>query len=262
MYKKTIFSIINNRQLIWEMSKRDLKGLTKGAFLGVAWAVINPLIQVATYVIIVSFIFKARVSPNAGPLDYAIYVLSGMIPWQILTKSIQAAPSLIRSNKELVKQIIYPIETLPLTSLMVGSFGSLVSLIIFLSILPFTGHISISLFLLPIPIILLILFILGISWIFSIVGVLIKDLQEVVTVVMGLLVYLSPVVASESMTGSKAWKLIMLNPLAHVVIAFRDIFWGTFHPVSWLIFIIMSLISFLLGGWVITKAKLMINEYI
>ena len=135
MVLKTIFSILENRELIWEMAFRDLKGTNKGAILGFLWVGISPLIQVAAYVIIVSFIFRVKLNSNAGPFDYALYVLSGMIPWQVMTRSISEAPMLIRSNTEIVKQVIYPIETLPLTNLLVGSFGGLVNLIVFLGTL-------------------------------------------------------------------------------------------------------------------------------
>lgn len=262
LLRNTLSSIFTHRELIWEISKRDLKSLNKGALLGYLWIVLSPLIQVAAYVIVVSFIFRSRLGENSGPLDYAIYVLSGMIPWQIITKSLQDATSMIRDRMELVKQVIYPIETLPLTSLMVSSFGSFVSLLFFMAMSMAVGAVHWTIIFLPIPFILLTVFVLGMSWVFSIIGVIIKDLREIVSVVLGLMVFLSPVVLNESIVGSKMWRYIMLNPLAHIIICFRDVFYATFHMWSWVIFAGMSLGFFLLGGWVITRTKLLINEYI
>jgi lipopolysaccharide transport system permease protein len=262
LYLKTILSIVENRELIWEMTLRDLKGGSKGAILGVLWVAINPLIQVIAYVVIVSFIFKAKLSAESGPFDYALYVLSGMIPWQIMTRSITEAPMLIRSNTEMVKQVIYPIETLPLTSLLVSSFGGFVNFILFLMLFLIGGHIRWSLILLPIPFFLLLLLILGISWIFSVSGVILKDLREIVTVVMMLLVYLSPVILNDSMVGGTIWRMIMINPLSHIILSFRDVLWGTFHLWSWVVFFILSVVVFLSGNFVILKAKRLINEYI
>jgi len=262
MHLKTISSILENRELIWEMAIRDLKGTSKGAVLGFLWVAINPLIQVAAYVIIVSFIFKVRLNSSAGTFDYALYVLSGMIPWQIITRSISEAPMLIRSNTEIVKQVIYPIETLPLTSLLVSSFGGLVNFIIFLVFFLFIGHVKWTLIFLPIPIFFLLLFILGISWIFSVTGVILKDLREIVTVFLTLMVYFSPVLINDSMVDGSIWQVIMLNPLSHIIVSFRDTFWGSFHSWSWVIFLSMSTAAFLLGHLVITKTKRIINEYI
>jgi len=259
---KTIFTILENRELIWEMALRDLKGGSKGAILGILWVAINPLIQVTAYVVIVSFIFKAKLSSDSGPFDYALYVLSGMIPWQMMARSINEAPMLIRSNTELVKQVMYPIETLPMIHLLVGSFGGLVNFIVFLFLFFVRGNVSWTLILLPIPLSLLLVFILGVSWIFSVSGVILKDLKEIVTVVMMLLVYFSPVIISDSMVGGAIWRWIMLNPLSHIVLTFRDVFWGSFHLWSWVIFLTMSVAAFLCGNLVITKAKRLINEYI
>jgi lipopolysaccharide transport system permease protein len=244
------------------MTVRDLKGTSKGAILGFLWVVINPLVQVAAYVLIVSILFRVKLNSDAGPFDYVLYVLSGMIPWQIMTRSISEAPMLIRSNTELVKQVIYPIETLPLTTLLVGSFGGLVNFMVFLVLFLIGGNVKWTLILLPFPILSLLLFLLGMSWIFSIAGVILKDLREIVTVIMMLLVYFSPVIVNDSIVGTTVWKMIMFNPLSHVVISFRDIFWGSFHPWSWVIFLGMSMVVFLLGNLLITKAKRFINEYI
>jgi len=80
----TILTIVRNRELIWEVALRDLKGGSKGAILGVLWIIINPFIQVVAYVVIVSLVFKVKLNEPMGPFGYATYVLSGMIPWQIL----------------------------------------------------------------------------------------------------------------------------------------------------------------------------------
>lgn len=260
--KETYLSLFKNRELIWEMAKRDMKGMNKGAFLGYFWLVLGPLIQVGVYVFIVSFIFGSRLGENSGPFDYAVYVLSGMIPWQIVTRSLQEAPMQLRERMEMIKQVIYPIETLPFTSLIASSMGALVSFLIFFGLNLYSGSLEWSYLLMPIPLALLVLFILGVSWAFSIIGVFFKDLREIVSVGLNLLVYVSPVVATEAMLGAERWQYILLNPLSHIVICFRDIYYAQFHPLSWAVFAAMALAAFLLGGWIITRTKLMINEYI
>ncbi len=260
--KSIILSFFQNRELILEMAKRDLQMINKGAFLGYIWLILSPLIQTAAYVIIVSYVFRSSLDGESGKMDYALYVLGGMIPWQIITKSLATAPTQIRERMELVKQVIYPIETLPITSLIVTSFGALVSLVIFLILGIICGKLTWGILLFPVPVILLILLILGISWIFSILGIFFKDLREMVSIMLGLLVYLSPVVSSPEMVGEKIWKLILFNPLSHIVICFRDIYYLEFHHLSWIIFIMMAMFSFIVGSWVINRTKILINQYI
>jgi len=262
LLKKTLTSIIQNKQLVWEMAKRDLKGTNAGSILGILWLVLNPLLQTTVYVVIVSVVFRTRLGQSNGLFDYALYVLSGMIPWQIMMKSLQESPSIIRDRIDLVKQVIYPIETLPMTSIIVGSFGALINLLILMLLYSATLNIKWSIIFIPIPFILLVLFLLGIAWIFSIAGVLLKDLREIVNVLLNLMVYISPVLIVQDMVSPKIWTYILYNPLAHIIICFRDVFQTTFHPVSWACFVSLTFISFLLGAWVITRAKILINEYI
>jgi ABC-type polysaccharide/polyol phosphate export permease len=262
MYGLLHQTLFRHRELVWEMSLRELKGSTQGAVLGWLWVVLRPLIQTAAYVIVVSFVFRAELPDGGGYFDYAIYVLSGMVAWQILTKTLEAAPSLIRERMELVKQVIYPIETLPITGLIAGSIGSLVALAIYFVLALWSGQAVWSWVLLPIPAAVLVVFVLGTSWVFMIAGVLVKDLREIVALLLNLLVYLSPVVASESMIGARAWGFLMWNPLTHFVICFRDVFRAEFHPGSWIVSVVLALVMLLLGSWTIRRTKILINEYI
>lgn len=261
MYQLPYQSLIRHRELVWEMSLRELKGSTKGALLGWTWIVLRPLIQTGAYVLVTTLIFRTARS-DGGPLEYTMYVLAGMVPWQILTKSLEISPSLIRERMELVKQVIYPIETLPLTGMIAGSVGSLVSLFFFLVLALASGSVEWSWLLLPLPAAILVLFVMGTSWVFMIAGVLVKDLREIVALILNLLVFLSPVVASEAMVGEKTWALLMWNPLAHYVICFRDVFQAEFHPVSWIVASLLALVMFWLGSWTIQKTKVLINEYL
>jgi lipopolysaccharide transport system permease protein len=262
IFRDLLGSIVRNRELAVEMAKRDLKGAGKGAMLGRAWLVINPLLQTAAFVVIVSYVFRVRLPGSAGPLDYALYVLSGMVPWHIMTRSLQESTSLIRERMELVKQVIYPIETLPLTSILVNSLASLLTLAVYLALSAATGTLRPTVLLLPLPAALLLLLLLGVSWIFSIAGVLLKDLREIIAIVLGLLVFLSPVVLSETMVSEKLWSVLMLNPLAHVVVCFRDVLQGQFHPLSWMVFGLAAATAFCAGAWVIGRAKTLINEHL
>jgi lipopolysaccharide transport system permease protein len=259
---KIFMSFFNYRELIFEMAKRDLTMLNKGAFLGYAWLILQPFIQTSAYVIIVSFVFRARYSESAGVTDYALYVLGGMVPWQIITKVLSDAPTQLYSRMDLIKQVIYPIETLPMTSLLVNSLGSIVSLTIFILLGISSGIVGWSVLLLPLPLILLVMFVIGISWILSIAGVFLKDLREVVTVVLGITAFMSPVVASPELVGERIWSFVLLNPLSHIIICFRDIYYSQFTPLSWVIFIVLAGCSLLVGGWTISRAKVAINQYL
>ncbi len=244
------------------MAAREMKTSTKGSVLGLAWLVARPFIQVAVYVFIVTYVFGARLSPTSGPLDYAVYVLSGMFGWQILQRGLEDSTSLIRDRMEILKQVVYPIETLPLTTFLISSVGPAIVLGVYLLLAAVSGHLSWTIVLLPVPLTLLFVLLLGLSWFFMVVGVIFKDLREIISVVLGLTIYVSPVLLNQAMVSPRIWDVIMLNPISHVVIAIRDVLEGTFHPASWIVFAGGTVISLLIGTAVITRARVTINEYI
>jgi ABC-type polysaccharide/polyol phosphate export permease len=179
-----------------------------------------------------------------------------------MTKVIEESASVIRERQELLKQVIYAIESLPVTSMFVGGVSAAVSLMIFFALSIVTGAAKASWVLLPLPVALLGALLLGLAWLFSIVGVVVRDLRDVLSTLLGLSVYLSPVVLSRSIAGDDIWRLILYNPLSHVVICFRNIFYGQFDPFSWLLFGAMASGALLAGSIVMSRAKSMINEHL
>src|SRR5882762_1061211 len=98
-------SVYRNRVLAWEMGRRDLLVFNKGTVLGFSWLIIRPLIQVSAYVIIVSVIFRVPFDSDTSRFGFILYVLSGTVPWQLMTSVLQEAPSFIRSRIDLLKQV-------------------------------------------------------------------------------------------------------------------------------------------------------------
>jgi lipopolysaccharide transport system permease protein len=159
-------------------------------------------------------------------------------------------------------EVVYPIETLPVTTFLASAIGPGIVLLVYLVLATIGGKLSWTVLLLPVPLTLLLLLILGLSWIFMVVGVILKDLREIISVLLGLTIYLSPVLLSPTMVSPRIWDLILLNPMSHVIIAFRDVFDRTFHPISWAVFTLGVMAALGIGSVVITRARVTINEYI
>lgn len=262
MLIEPIVSLVKYRELIREMAIRDARQINRGSALGSAWLVLRPLIQTLAYVIIVTFVFRSRPSGSDSSFDYALYVLCGMIPWQIIIHSLTASPSLVRNHADLVKQIVYPLETLPLRSLIVGSFASATTLALYLVLAGATGRLEWSILLLPIPIVMLIAFMVGVSWVFMIAGAIVMDFREIVGASLNVLIFVTPVLIAPSMVSPTVWDFVLLNPLTHVVICFRDVFECQFHLVSWTVFGGMTLLAMTFGAWLLTFFRLRLAEYL
>lgn len=250
------------RTLVWKMSMRDLIGRNKGSVLGLLWIALVPLVQTFAYIIMIGVVQKVRLGEGVATFDYAVYVLTGQVSWAFIARALQEAPMILRARVELVKQVVYPIETLPLTSLINAGVSSLVALAVALAVGSIQGLISYTALLLAVPLIILLVFLIGVSWMFMIAGVLLKDLSEIVALILGLMVFFSPVLMKPDMVNPFIWQVMLLNPLAHIVIAFRDVLYGEFHALSWGIFVGMALVALLVGHGLLQRTKLIINEYI
>jgi len=257
-----VTSLARNWSFALAIAGRDLKAMNRGSVLGVIWLVIRPLVQTLALVLIVGFVFGGLRGAGGAALDYAMYVLSGLIAWQAMQRSIEDAPSLVRERMEVLRQVVYPIETLPVSAVAAALVSSAVSLLVYLGFALAYNKLALTALLLPVPFVLLVLLLVGLAWLLMVGGVLLRDLREMVAMLMGILVYASPVVLTPEMTGPEIWRYIELNPLAHVVVCFRDVLHGAFHPASWGVFVALAASSFLLGAWVIGRVKVMIYELI
>ncbi len=259
---ETVRSLVKNREFIRETVLHEFRTRNRGSALGSLWLVLRPLVETAAYVAVISLLLRAALPSTGGTFDYAVYVLSGMIPWQILTKTLAEAPSLIRERMDMVKQVIYPIEILPLNSLLFSLLGALVTMGVYLALGLVSGVLCWTVVLVPIPFLLLAAFTIGVSWAMMIVGIVLQDLREMTALFLGLLAYLSPVVATPALVGPTCWRLLMLNPLAHIVVCFRDVFQAEFHPLRWGLFLFITAAALLLGAGILMRTRIRINEYI
>ena len=130
-----IHQINDNKELIIELIRKELKILHKGSILGMFWLFFLPLFQTLMYVFLISFLINFKFNTNYTIYEHSLYVLGGIIPWQIISSSIQKSPMIIREKVEYIKQVIFPIRTLPIISISVNSFGVIVSFIFFFNLL-------------------------------------------------------------------------------------------------------------------------------
>ncbi len=160
-------TIYKNRELIWEMSKKDIVDKYKGQPLGVIWAIVHPLVMILIYIFLFSIVFQVRIGGEAQrSLSYAAYLLSGMVPWLTIQTAFNSSSIAITSNPMLIKQVIFPAEVLPIK--MVGS--AVIIELIYLGIDLLYCFVTVhtfywSYFLLPIALVIEIISLIGISYI-------------------------------------------------------------------------------------------------
>src|SRR5436190_9517365 len=123
--------------LILTLTKRELAARYRGSFLGFLWTLVTPMVMIAIFTIIFAGIFKAKFGVSASPWDYALYLFCGLLPWTAFQESLQLSSTTIVSHANLVKRVVFPLETLPvaqtlaaLANQMFGTVALLLALLI------------------------------------------------------------------------------------------------------------------------------------
>ena len=224
-----ISSLIKNRQLIWQMTKRDVVGRYKGSVLGLTWSFFNPLIMLTVYTFVFSVAFKARWHTGSdSKTEFALALFVGMIAHGLVAECINRAPGLITSNANYVKKVIFPIDILPWMAMGTTIFHTLVSLSVWCLF-----YISVNLafhwtaVFLPLIFLPLILFSVGLAWFLASLGVYLRDISQVTGAFTTVLMFLSPVFYPVSNLPEKYQVFLYANPLTFIIEQARDVLlWG------------------------------------
>jgi lipopolysaccharide transport system permease protein len=227
-----IGSFWRNRGLIKALTKREVIGRYRGSLMGILWSFFNPLLMLAVYTFVFGVIFKSRWRAESNSTtEFTLILFSGLIVFNFFSECINKSPSLILSSVSYVKRVVFPLEVLPWVSVGSAGFHALVSISVWLAAyLILFGIPHISILFLPLVIIPLILFIIGLSWFLASLGVYLRDTAQFVGIFTMILMFLSPIFYPPSALPEGLFRdVLTLNPLTTIVEQVRDVmFWGNF----------------------------------
>jgi len=218
-----------NRALISTLVKREVLGRYKGSFFGVLWSFLNPVFMLAVYTFVFSVVFKARWNGvGDSNAEFALILFAGLIVFNLFSECLARSPSLILANTNYVKKVIFPLEILPIVSLGSALFHATISYGVWLvAFLFFFGLPHLTVLLMPLVALPLIFFILGTTWIFSSLGVYLRDSVQIIGILTTVLMFLSPIFYPVSALPQRFQAYVKLNPLAPVIEQSRQVlFWG------------------------------------
>lgn len=245
-------SIWQNRQLFFQMTYREITSRYRGSFIGLAWSFITPLLTLVIYTFVFSTVFKARwnVDANETKLDFAIILFVGMIVFGIFSEIVNRAPTLIISNSNYVKKVIFPLEILPWVSLGTILFHSFISLIVLLLVQFFVnGNLPWTIFLFPLILLPLIFAGLGSAWFLASLGVYIRDVGQITSVFTTILMFVSTVFYPITALPKEYQFWLSLNPLVLIITESRNVLVFGILP-DWLVVgkaLLIGVTIFMLG---------------
>lgn len=253
-------TILINRNVISQLTIRESTGKYKGSIIGLGWSLFNPILMLSVYTFVFSVIFKSRwpESSNQSQFDYAIIMFVGIIIHGILSEVLNKSATLITSNVNYVKKVVFPLEVLPIISLGSALFHACISLLVLLvAYLLVNGELHITIFILPIIILPFLLLVLGLAWITSSLGVFIRDTNQAISIITLVTLFLAPVFYSVEAVPEKYRLLLEINPLTFIIEQARNVIIFGIQPnwIGLLIYSAASLCVFWLGYIWFQKTK-------
>src|SRR5574341_255251 len=213
------------RELIWQLTKRELGQRYRGSYLGTLWSFLVPLLMLSIYTFVFSIVLKARWTQGPGPEsvgEFALTVFAGMVPINMFSEVLSRAPTLVLSVPNYVKKVVFPLEILPVAAVRAALINSLIGIGILLTgILLLLGFLSPTLFLLPLAYVPLILLGLGVGWFLASLGVYVRDIGQGITVVVQVLFFVSPVMYPVTLVPASLRFILYFNPLTTILSGFR-----------------------------------------
>ena len=218
-----------HRGLLWQFTKRNVEMRHRGSVLGLLWAVLNPLLMLALYVFVFGYLFGGTfgVVEKESPWDYGLGVFLGLAIFHLISESIAIAPTVITSNPNFVKKVVFPLEVLPASAVGAAVIHMAITIAMIVVGLFLGGHgLTLSVFWLPVIVLPMIAIALGCSWLLAALGVFFRDIGQFVGALVTALMFASAIFYPASRVIEKApwaWPFVRWNPLIHAVEAARDV---------------------------------------
>jgi lipopolysaccharide transport system permease protein len=254
-------SFWTHRSLVRQLLVREIQSRYRGSVFGLLWSFATPLFMLAIYTFVFKYVFSARWSVpgiDGQELNFAMMLFLGLIVHGMIADILMKSPGLILANVNFVKKVVFPLEILAWVALLSGLFNFVISFVLLLGLVLYELlTIPVTALLVPLVLLPYFLFLLGLSWILSALGVYIRDIQQITGTLATLLLFLSPVFYSIDRLPEKFQILIMLNPIALMVEACRSlVIFGeipAYQPL--LVYTAVSVIFAMLGYAVFQRAR-------
>jgi len=256
--------LYENRKLIWRLAKNDFKKRYAGSYLGIVWALVQPVVTVAMYWFVFDNFFgqKGQLVSAGISIPYVLYLTAGLVPWFYFTEAWQNGTTALLEYSYLVKQVVFKISILPIIKIIAATFVHLFFVLVMLVVAILYGcyptiyaiqilYYSFCLF----------VFVLGLSYTTCAVVVFFRDLSQIIAILLQVGMWATPILWNITMISKKPVLLaiIKLNPLVYIVNGYRSSlcehqwFFADFY--STMYFWIFTVVIFGIGALVFKRLK-------
>jgi lipopolysaccharide transport system permease protein len=267
-----------SRELLVNLTQREIKGKYKRTVFGQLWSLVNPLALMLIYTLVFSFILKVKPDPGtpSGLNVFALWLLCGLLPWTFMSVVINTGLSSLVTNANLIQKVYFSRIVLPLSNVGAAAYNWMFEmgvLVVALSIVG--GWVLPWIPLVLVAMLLIALFAAGLALMLSVLNVYFRDTQYFITLLLQIWMYLSPIIYPESLVQTDSAKIgglagtpitvadiYGLNPMEHFVTLFRQLLYDERWPdgSEWLICTGWAIASVVIGVWVFRRNERKLAE--
>jgi len=218
-------NLFSYHELIFSLTKKELKVKYRGSFLGFFWSLINPLLTMLVYTFVFSFVMRL------GVKDYAVFLISALLSWNFLANSISYGANCIVANSNLVNKIYFPREIIPLSVVFANLFNFLLELVSLLIVLIFLGYkFYIFLYWFPVLIIAEFFLVAGLTLLVSALNVFFRDLSHLINIIIMVWFFGTPIIYPLNLVPPKFQVILRFNPMTTITSMYRNMFYHVKYP--------------------------------
>jgi lipopolysaccharide transport system permease protein len=223
-------ALASNRELVHQLTARDIAMRYKNSVLGLVWVLAQPLIQLALYGFVFETVLRSRWGlklGNGSEAPFGLVLFVGILLHAMLADTLVRAPFLVVSNPSYVKRVVFPLDILPLVNVCSALVTTLAGFaMILVATFWFAGTLPVSVLLIPLPITCLALLTLGVGWLLAALGVFFRDLAQLTTNLASVLLFTAPICFPATMVPERIRWLLDINPLTIPVECTRQMIFG------------------------------------
>lgn len=255
--RQWISAPFGNYNLLLNFAKQDFFGQFAASIGGFLWLFISPIVHILIYAFVFSYVFQVRTPEEFGRTSFVIFMMIGYLPWFAFADAVGKSPNLLLEKAPLITKVMFPVQIIPVVGTVVPYLTHGIGFGLLLLFLAVSGYLSWSWLLLPVIFFLQMLFTMGVVAILSALCVFLRDLQQLVGLMLTSWFFLTPIVYPiTSISDESIRNLYLLNPMHSFVNLYREILLlGHVPLVNLLIIIPVAFASYFFGGWLFMRIR-------
>ena len=247
------------KDLILELTKKDIKVRYKNSYLGYFWSLANPLFLALIFYFVFKVVTKVQMK------DYTLFLISGLFVWQWINNSIMVGANLYIANSSLIKKVNFPRNFLAISLVLSEGFNFVISIPVIIGFMLYYHHFPSWNWLFDIPILLIIsgVFIYSLSLLVATINLFFRDMERLIGLLLTFLFYMTPIIYPSSMIPSKYHFVLYLNPFTPFILSWQKLFLHNILDLKYLfISFVYAIVSLIIATFVFNKLKYKFAELV